>query len=1103
MPMNRYVTFILLCLFSLLSAGKGMVLLQNKALEKDPAIQAVVDSVSMVHYRNYQVDIESMGLGLYGGSNYKMAYRNRDYHLEDGPSPGNQEANLYIQDAFRSMGLKVTVQGEYANVVGELTGRTSPGKIFIIGAHYDHIEGDMPGGDDNASGTAAVLEAARVLSQYQFESTIRFICFNAEEDGLLGSKDYVSNQLISENESVAGMINLDMILRPDSDVDSMYIIDAELETHTNHEASLDWARAYQQVAAAYVPALTVNDAIIHYDQFGTDHESFIVAGFPAFLVIENSIPDWDVANPYVHNFEDASDRLANDPESPGGVTYDYAFATDITRASAALIAREARLLPGLAARPLFITMDESGYADSIVQVLEIDSVWAGHPVGFCLYTHGNRQYIAYYNANRNMVVGQRNLADENFELHVMPPGSLETSDGTSTVLGWDSHNYVTIGIDKEGFIHLSGNMHVHPLNYFKSTLPNDISTLVREPEMVGDQEEKCTYPRFMETREGELLFHYRDGGSGDGNEIYNVYSCENKSWSRLLDVPLTDGQGLMNAYQTQPTLMKDGWYHVYWVWRDTPDCSTNHDLSYMKSPDLKEWYNAFGEKFELPATLDKNLLIVDPIPVQGGIINLAAKLCLDEKNRAVFVYHKYDEAGNLQFYTAREGDEKWVYKQITHWDYRWEFSGNGSINTEVRLNGFQKRGDGNYEIDYWHIKYGKGTILLDSEFEVIGKVLKSVPFESGLEIEGDFPGISPRTTGDLGQVKKDDFTYVLKWETLNRNRDRPRPKPWPEPSRLLLYKLSHDPAIQEVVDSVSVAQYQNYQVDIESMGLGLYGGSDYKMAYRNRDYHLEEGPSPGNREANLYLQDAFRSMGLKVTVQGKYANVVGELTGTKSPEKIYIIGAHYDHLEGDMPGGDDNASGTAAVLEAARVMSQFQFESTIRFICFNAEEDGLLGSKDYVSNHLISENETVAGMINLDLILRPGSDVDSLSIIDAELEARSTHEPSWDWARAFRQAAIDYVPSLVVDETIIDGESSSDNDSFLEAGFPAILVIENSDPDWDEANPYVHDFEDASDRLANNPESSGGISYDYAFATDITRTAVALIAREAVLLSEF
>jgi len=310
-----------------------------------------------------------------------------------------------------------------------------------------------------------------------------------------------------------------------------------------------------------------------------------------------------------------------------------------------------------------------------------------------------------------------------------------------------------------------------------------------------------------------------------------------------------------------------------------------------------------------------------------------------------------------------------------------------------------------------------------------------------------------------------------------------------------------DPAIQAVVDSVSQNYYQNYHLDIESMGLGLYGGADYNMGYRNRDFHTGIGPSPGNMEASLYLQDTFAAMGLDVSVQGNYLNVVGELTGTKTPERIYIIGAHFDHVKGDRPGGDDNASGTAGVLEAARVISRYQFESTIRFIAFNAEEDGLLGSEDYVDNHVLTNDENIVGMINLDLILRPGSDVDSLSVIDAELESRHTHKPSWDWARAYRQAAIDYVPSLVVDETMIDGVSSSDNDSFLEAGFPAFLVIENSDPDWDEANPYIHDYEDASDRLANNPEIPGGASYDYAFATDITRASVALIVQEAVLVS--
>ena len=435
-----------------------------------------------------------------------------------------------------------------------------------------------------------------------------------------------------------------------------------------------------------------------------------------------------------------------------------------------------------------IVIDETNQTESIDQVIKIDKVWAGHPTGFCLLTHGNRQYIAYYNANRNMVVGQRNLTDDKFDLHILPATTRQEAGGTSTVLGWDSHNFVTLGIDKEGYIHLSGNVHVNPLTYFRSEKPNDISKMNQIFEMVGTNEKRTTYPHFMLTKEGELLYHYRDGSSGNGNEIYNIYSTESKKWTRLLDTPLTDGQGLMNAYQTQPTLMKDGWYHMYWVWRDTPDCSTNHDLSYMKSPDLKHWYNAYGAPIKMPATLDDKSLIVDPIPVKGGIINLAAKLVLDDNNNPVFVYHKFGPNGNTQFYTARLQGKKWVYNQITNWDYRWYFSGNGSINSEIRLKDFKKRDDGNYEVDYWHVKYGNGTILLNDNFESIGKVLKPAPFKDQLKLEGDFPGLQIQTTGDIGD-KNDDCRYILKWETLDRHRDRPRPKPWPEPSQLYLYKL--------------------------------------------------------------------------------------------------------------------------------------------------------------------------------------------------------------------------------------------------------------------------------------------------------------------------
>lgn len=309
------------------------------------------------------------------------------------------------------------------------------------------------------------------------------------------------------------------------------------------------------------------------------------------------------------------------------------------------------------------------------------------------------------------------------------------------------------------------------------------------------------------------------------------------------------------------------------------------------------------------------------------------------------------------------------------------------------------------------------------------------------------------------------------------------------------------PIVRDLVDSVSREQYQTYRLALENMGLGLYGGAAYDMGYRNRD--AREGiDSPGNREARLYLQDAFAAMGLEVTVQGPHMNVVGELTGAATPDRIYVVGGHYDHLEGDLPGGDDNASGTAGVLEAARVLSQYRFESTIRFIGFNAEEDGLAGSKDYVENHVVLNGENIAGMINLDMILRPGSDVEPDNVIDVEVEALFEHEPSVAWARAFQQAAADFVPQLVVNDTIIDTESTSDNDSFRNASFPAILVIENSLPDFWEANEYYHTSEDASNGLANDPNSPSGVTYDYAFATDVVRAVVALVAREAGLMPE-
>lgn len=309
--------------------------------------------------------------------------------------------------------------------------------------------------------------------------------------------------------------------------------------------------------------------------------------------------------------------------------------------------------------------------------------------------------------------------------------------------------------------------------------------------------------------------------------------------------------------------------------------------------------------------------------------------------------------------------------------------------------------------------------------------------------------------------------------------------------------------IQSLVAQVSQAQYEQYHTAIESMGLGLYGGPAYNQGYRGRDGWAGAG-SLGNQETRLYLTTTFASMGLSTSLQGTYSNVVAELPGVSTPQTIYIIGAHYDHISGDRPGGDDNASGVAALLETARVLSQYRFASTIRFVAFNAEEDGLLGSNDYVQQVVKGGGptvvENVAGMVGLDMLLMPSwyepqYDTKDQGRIDLDLATRPI-AACRQWAQAFITAAADYAPGLVV-ESYETNWGGSDHVPFANAGLPAILAIENTAMEiWGgHANPFYHTSNDARDRAA-------GAYYDFVFATDVTRAVVALMAREAVLVPE-
>ncbi len=414
-----------------------------------------------------------------------------------------------------------------------------------------------------------------------------------------------------------------------------------------------------------------------------------------------------------------------------------------------------------------------------VRVVDVAPVWSGHPVGFSLVNDGDRQFVGFYDAERRLTVGVRRMEEERFELVRLP-----------RTTGWDSHNSIVMTVDDDGFLHVSGDMHGVPLVYFRTEKPGDIMTFTRIPEMVGRDETRVTYPRFFRGPANELIYTYRQGGSGNGEQIYNRYDHESRRWSRMLDRPLVSGEGQMNAYLNGPAQGPDGLYHLVWIWRDTPDCATNHTISYARSLDLRTWERSDGTVLELPIRISTGE-VVDPVAAGGGAINGNVKLGFDSEKRPVVSYHKFDDAGKTQIFNARLEDGEWRIYQATDWNYRWWFEGGGSIGFEIRVGAVRSIGEGKLVQGFSHPEEGSGELILDEEtLEAIGqrKVPPARPRELD-KVESDFPGMQVRWSRASGGSSVSGVQHYLRWETLPQNRDRKREGPLPEPSMLRVYEI--------------------------------------------------------------------------------------------------------------------------------------------------------------------------------------------------------------------------------------------------------------------------------------------------------------------------
>ncbi|MDI6855914.1 MAG: M20/M25/M40 family metallo-hydrolase [Candidatus Thermoplasmatota archaeon] len=195
------------------------------------------------------------------------------------------------------------------NVIGTLNG--SSAQTFILSAHYDTINlfdevkspsnpnAPAPGANDDASGIAVVLECARVLAsaKYNLNASIQFVAFCGEEQGMKGSEHY-AERLVSENKTLIGMINLDMVGYPHN---------SNLTLTYNYDS--DWlASAIEQVCLESRIGLSIRKYLDA--QAVCDQAPFWKRGTPAVLVSEDYYRNlWNFSYPYLHSANDTSDKL--------------------------------------------------------------------------------------------------------------------------------------------------------------------------------------------------------------------------------------------------------------------------------------------------------------------------------------------------------------------------------------------------------------------------------------------------------------------------------------------------------------------------------------------------------------------------------------------------------------------------------------------------------------------------------------------------------------------------------------------------------------------------------------------------------------------------
>jgi Tol biopolymer transport system component len=323
-----------------------------------------------------------------------------DFDSKHITQPGNKLAGEYLFEKYTSFGYTPEYQwfagrnalgGQTANVLATLKGTVNPELVYVVSSHYDSVAGG-PGADDDSSGTAALLETARIMATHPQPATIIFASFTGEEAGLLGSREFV-RQAVASKMQLVGALNNDMIgWANDHRLDNTIRYSNAGIRDIQHGAAMHFTDLITYDALYYKST----DAAAYYEAYGD-----IVGGIGSYPVL---------GNPHYHQSHDLLD------------TINHQLVTEVARTTAATL----MLLASSPSRLADLKVDS--FANGTAQLS-----WRPSP------EKGVTGYIVSYGPAANPDAQQTRVTSPNVTLPKVTPGTIVSVKAVNEkgLEGWD------------------------------------------------------------------------------------------------------------------------------------------------------------------------------------------------------------------------------------------------------------------------------------------------------------------------------------------------------------------------------------------------------------------------------------------------------------------------------------------------------------------------------------------------------------------------------------------------------------------------------------------------------------------------------------------